>query len=100
MTITMNFIEENKVIVPFFDRPTVTMHEIPIGNGVPFGIERISNPDIGIGGAYGTWGKSYDNVTLADLIEESLGAPLNEDERMDLAPLGFIHRHHGRRSLG
>ena len=94
MTITMNFIEENKVIVPFFDRPTVTMHEIPIGNGVPFGIERISNPDIGIGGAYGTWGKSYDNVTLADLIEESLGAPLNEDERMDLAPLGFIHRHH------
>jgi 3-oxoacyl-[acyl-carrier-protein] synthase III len=85
---------DSNTVVPFFKRPTVTMHEIPVGNGVPFGTERISNPDIGIGGAYGTWGYSYDNTTLADLIEENLGAPLGEDERMDLAPLGFIHRHH------
>lgn len=81
-------------VVPFFNRPTVTMHNIPVGNGIPFGIERISHPEIGIGGAYGTWGKSYDNATLAELIEESLGTPLNDDERMDLAPLGFVHRHH------
>jgi 3-oxoacyl-[acyl-carrier-protein] synthase III len=94
MTEHVNSKNDSESVVPFFNRPTVAMHEIPVGKGVPFGIERISNPEIGIGGAYGTWGKSYDNVTLADLIEENLGAPLSEDEKMDLAPLGFVHRHH------
>lgn len=94
MTNLINQKIDSDIVVPFFNRPTVTMHEIPVGNGVPFGIERISNPDIGIGGAYGTWGNCYDNATLADLIAESLGFPLREDERMDLAPLGFVHRHH------
>jgi 3-oxoacyl-[acyl-carrier-protein] synthase III len=84
---------ENNV-VPFYDRPQVKMHEVPLGSGIPFGIERVSNPEIGIGGAYGTWGQCYDNTTLIDLVERSLQKPLNENERMDLAPLGFVHRHH------
>jgi 3-oxoacyl-[acyl-carrier-protein] synthase III len=94
MTKPVNSKNDNETVVPFYTRPAVTMHEIPVGNGVPFGIERIFNPEIGIGGAYGTWGNSYDNTTLADLIEENLGAPLKDEERMDLAPLGFVHRHH------
>lgn len=80
--------------LPFYDRPQVKMHELPYGSGVPFGVERVSNPEIGIGGAYGTWGHSYDNSALIKLVEESLKEPLNIKDRMDLAPLGFLHRQH------
>ena len=74
----------NKVVViPFYDRPNVKKFEIPVGPGIPFGIEQISNPGVGIGGAYGAWGISYDNTTLFDLIEESLGSPLNDKEKMN-----------------
>lgn len=45
----------------FFERPEVEKHEIPVGRGVPLGIASVSHPDVGIGGAYGTWGESYDN---------------------------------------
>ncbi len=93
---TEKVISENdtSAVVPFYERPQVQMVNIPIGNGIPFGFERISNPGVGIGGAYGTWGFSYDNSTLPNLIEESIGSPLEENERMNLAPLGFVHRHH------
>jgi hypothetical protein len=39
-------------------------------------MERVSNPSVGIGGVYGTWGDSYDNETLPDFLEERLGRPL------------------------
>jgi len=85
---------DSRTVIPFYERPQVQMFNIPFGNGIPFGIERISNPEVGIGGAYGTWGNCYDNKTLPKLVEESTGSPLTKGERMDLAPLGFIHRHH------
>jgi len=78
----------------FFNRPQVQIEEIPIGPGIPLGIERVSNPEVGIGGAYGTWGKCYDNATLPNLIEERLGKPLQAEERLHLSELGFVCRHH------
>jgi hypothetical protein len=41
----------------FFERPEVYLETIPVGPGVPLGIEQARNLRIGIGGAYGTWGK-------------------------------------------
>jgi len=81
-------------VVPFYERPKVQLINIPIGGGIPFGFEKISNPEVGVGGVYGTWGKCYDNASLPELIEQSTGSPLENSERMNLAPLGFIHRHH------
>lgn len=78
----------------FFDRPRVHVYEIPIGPGVPLGIEQVSNPALGIGGAYGTWGAPYDNATLPGLLEDRLGCELGAAERLNLAELGFIGRHH------
>lgn len=78
----------------FYKSPTVRMATIPIAGGIPLGIECIYHPEIGIGGAYGAWGESYDNPTLLSWIEQRLGEPLLEDEKMDLAPLGFMSRHH------
>jgi 3-oxoacyl-[acyl-carrier-protein] synthase III len=78
----------------FFDRPQVQVEEIPVGHGIPLGIERVSNPEVGIGGAYGTWGKCYDNAALPNLIEERLGKPLQAEERLHLSELGFVCRHH------
>ena len=79
---------------PFFDRPNVQTEQIPIGPGIPLGIERISNPEIGIAGVYGTWGESYDNTRLIGLIEGHLGKPLEPGEQLNLAELGFENRHH------
>ena len=39
----------------FFERSQVETDLIPVGDGVPLGIERVYHPGIGIGGAYGTW---------------------------------------------
>ncbi|MGB5846475.1 MAG: 3-oxoacyl-[acyl-carrier-protein] synthase III C-terminal domain-containing protein [Anaerolineales bacterium] len=85
---------ETTPVLPFYERPQVQMVDLPISAGIPFGFERITNPKIGISGVYGAWGKSYDNATLPELVEQSTGTPLGESERMDLAPLGFMHRHH------
>lgn len=78
----------------FFERPGVQVDEIPIGPGVPIGIERVSHPGVGIGGAYGAWGAAYDNASLPALIEAHLGQSLPEAERLNLAELGFLSRHH------
>ena len=78
----------------FFERPGVLRQVIPVGGGVPLGIERVSNPALGIGGAYGTWGESYDNATLPDFIAERLGRELPAEERLNLSELGFDRRHH------
>jgi hypothetical protein len=77
-----------------FNQPHVLWESIPVGGGIPIGIERVTNVELGIGGAYGTWGKSYDNNSLPNIIEHRLGTPLNDNEKMDLAELGFVNRFH------
>jgi 3-oxoacyl-[acyl-carrier-protein] synthase III len=78
----------------FYQRPSVRREIIPVGQGIPFGIEIVSNPEVGVGGAYAAWGESYDNTRLPDLIEDRLGEPLAANETMNLAELGFFNRHH------
>jgi 3-oxoacyl-[acyl-carrier-protein] synthase III len=78
----------------FYQEDQVELNEIPIGDGVPFGIKKVSHPTSGIGGAYGTWGEGYDNPALFDFIGRKLGKPLSAEEKMDLASLGFVSRHH------
>jgi len=80
--------------VSFYDRPGVEKGVIPIAGGIPFGIERVTNPLVGIGGVYGAWGNSYDNESLPKFIEERLGHPLPDNERLNLSELGFLNRHH------
>lgn len=81
-------------VVSFFEQPQVETDLIPVGDGVLVGIERVSHPEIGIGGSYGTWGDSYDNDELVRFIERHFGEPLHLDERMDLSSLGFARRQH------
>jgi 3-oxoacyl-[acyl-carrier-protein] synthase III len=78
----------------FYEEPEVEKIIIPVGEGVPFGLRRVCNPALNIGGVYGTWGDSYDNGSLTGLIEDRLGAPVPENERLNLAELGFVSRHH------
>jgi 3-oxoacyl-[acyl-carrier-protein] synthase III len=78
----------------FYERPQVHIDRIPVGGGVPIGIERITNPAVGIGGAYGTWGESYANDDMPRLLEMTMGEPLANDEKLYLSELGFMHRQH------
>jgi 3-oxoacyl-[acyl-carrier-protein] synthase III len=78
----------------FYDRPGVEQQVIPIAGGIPFGMERVTNSSVGIGGVYGTWGKSYDNDKLPEFLEQRLGRPLLSDERLNLSELGFLNRQH------
>lgn len=78
----------------FFDRAGVQKEIIPIGQGVPLGIERVSNPEVGISGVYGAWGESYSNERLPELLEDRLGEPLEPEEKLNLSELGFDYRHH------
>jgi 3-oxoacyl-[acyl-carrier-protein] synthase III len=78
----------------FFDRANVEKGVIQIRQGIPFGIERVTNPAVGIGGVYGTWGDSYDNETLPVFLEQRLGRPLSPNEKLNLSELGFLNRHH------
>jgi 3-oxoacyl-[acyl-carrier-protein] synthase III len=80
--------------VSFFDRPNVEKAMINVGQGIPFGMECVSNPAVGIGGVYGTWGDSYDNDTLPAFLERRLGHPLPDNEKLNLSELGFLNRHH------
>jgi 3-oxoacyl-[acyl-carrier-protein] synthase III len=80
--------------VSFYDRPNIERGTIEVGRGIPFGIERVTNPAVGIGGVYGTWGDSYDNETLPAFLEERLGHPLQPNEKLNLSELGFRNRHH------
>ena len=86
-------IDENTK-VSFFERPNVEKGVIEVGEGIPFGIERVTNPAIGIGGVYGTWGDSYDNESLPSFLEQRLGRQLSPNEKLNLAELGFLNRHH------
>ncbi|HET6597000.1 MAG TPA: 3-oxoacyl-[acyl-carrier-protein] synthase III C-terminal domain-containing protein [Anaerolineales bacterium] len=80
--------------VSFFDRPNVEKGVVEVGQSIPFGMERVSNPSVGIGGVYGTWGDSYDNETLPLFLEQRLGRPLSPSEKLNLSDLGFSNRHH------
>ena len=81
-------------IPSFFKRPQVKYETLPVGTGIPFGVERVSSAELGIGGAYGTWGESYDNHTLPELVSYRTGTPLSEAVMMNLSELGFVSRHH------
>jgi 3-oxoacyl-[acyl-carrier-protein] synthase III len=92
-----NVLEHLADAIPsFFKRPQVKYETIPVGEGIPFGVERVSSPQLGIGGAYGTWGDSYDNKTLPELVAYRMGVPMSENEMMNLSELGFVSRHHIR----
>lgn len=80
--------------ISFFDRPGIEKGMIDVGKGIPFGIERVTNLSVGIGGVYGTWGDSYDNETLHFFLEERLGHPIQPNEKLNLSELGFRNRHH------
>jgi len=80
--------------VSFFDRPGIEKDVISIAAGIPFAFERVANLSIGIGGVYGTWGKSYDNENLPAFLEQRLGHPLQANEKLNLSELGFRNRHH------
>lgn len=80
--------------ISFYDRPRVEKAMINIGPGIPFGIESVTNPAVGIGGVYGTWGESYDNESLPIFLEQRLGHPLSANEKLNLSELGFINRQH------
>ena len=79
---------------PFYEQAQVQVTQIGPGNGVQLGIEMVQNPSVGIGGAYGTWGKTYDNEQLPSLIEQLTGEPLAEQAMMNLDELGFLYRQH------
>jgi 3-oxoacyl-[acyl-carrier-protein] synthase III len=78
----------------FFDRLNVRKETIPVADGIPFGIESVTNKQVGIGGAYCSWGASYDNVSLKEFISGRLNEALTDDESMELDQLGFVSRHH------
>jgi 3-oxoacyl-[acyl-carrier-protein] synthase III len=78
----------------FFDEAGVEKDLIHVGDGVPFGVKRVTNADVGIGGAYGTWGESYDNQAMPAFLEKHLGEPIPQAEQLNLAELGFRSRHH------
>jgi 3-oxoacyl-[acyl-carrier-protein] synthase III len=78
----------------FFERPNITKETLQIGAGIPFGFESVTNSALGIGGVYGTWGKSYDNTTLRELVSYRRGEPLKDEDVMNLPELGFLSRHH------
>jgi len=78
----------------FYDRPGVEKDVIPVAGGVPFGMERVVNESVGIGGVYGTWGDAYDNEALPGFVEQRMGVPMPPASRLNLAELGFVSRHH------
>jgi 3-oxoacyl-[acyl-carrier-protein] synthase III len=79
--------------ISFYQRPGVKVEVLPVGPGVPLGIESISNPEVGIGGAYGTWGTCYENAELPGMLAQHLGGPVGEETILNLSELGFQSRH-------
>ncbi len=86
--------ETTTTSVSFYDRPGVEKSLIPIAGGIPFGIEKVTNSSVGIGGVYGTWGESYDNEMLLPFLEKRLGHPVPPKEVLNLSELGFLSRQH------
>ncbi len=76
----------------FFEEKGVEQEIIDVGSGVPFGVAQVTNPQVGIGGAYGTWGESFPNDKLPTALERR-GVPLSDSDKMELSELGFVNRH-------
>ncbi|MFN3491429.1 MAG: 3-oxoacyl-[acyl-carrier-protein] synthase III C-terminal domain-containing protein [Anaerolineales bacterium] len=85
---------ENLRNLSFYDRPNVENAIIPIGEGVPIGLEGVYSKELGIGGVYGSWGQSYSNANLIPFVEHRIGAPLQPDDILNLSELGFDFRQH------
>ena len=85
---------DNKNNVSFYERPNVVKTVLPVGNGVPMGIERVYNAALGIGGAYGSWGECYSNFNLPSFVEYRLGTALDKNDILNLSELGFDFRQH------
>jgi 3-oxoacyl-[acyl-carrier-protein] synthase III len=95
METAKNISENNPVTnttASFYELPQVKVECIPVGEGVQIGIERVTNPLVGIGGAFGTWGEHVDNAGLPHMLETMIGETLENGERFNLAELGFLHR--------
>ena len=86
--------EVNSEANSFYERPNVKQDTIQIGGGMPFGIEQVSNKELGVGGAYGSWGKSYNNANLPEFVASRMGRSLNDNDQLELGDLGFVNRHH------
>lgn len=80
--------------ISFYERPNVEKSVLQIGSGVPLGLEGVYSPELGIGGAYGSWGQSYSNSNLPAFVEHRLGEPLSADDILNLSELGFDYRQH------
>lgn len=85
---------EDTSALSFYDRPNVKKSILPIGNGIPMGVECVYNPVLGIGGAYGSWGESYSNLRLPSFVEHRLGSALRPEDVLNLSELGFDFRQH------
>ena len=85
---------DKPLMISFYDRPNVEKYVIPIGSGVPLGLEAVYNPRLGIGGVYGSWGQSYDNANLPALVAERIGHRLDAADVLNLSELGFDFRQH------
>ncbi len=85
---------DNPVPASFYDRPNVETSVIPVGSGVPLGMEGVYNSRLGIGGAYGSWGQSYSNASLPSFLAERNGSPFETNDILNLAELGFNYRQH------
>ncbi len=84
----------NQPVIPFYERPGVKNEVIPVAGGIPFGVESVFSPSLGIGGAYAAWGQCYSNETLPGFVSERLGQPLPDSDVMNLGELGFHYRQH------
>ncbi|HWS24741.1 MAG TPA: 3-oxoacyl-[acyl-carrier-protein] synthase III C-terminal domain-containing protein [Anaerolineales bacterium] len=77
----------------FFEREHVELSFLESNKAIPFGIEKIHNTGIGIGGAYCAWGKDVKNNDLPDFMSERLNSSFLAEETMNLDELGFLSRH-------
>jgi len=78
----------------FYDRSGVEQDIVPVGAGIPVGFESVYSSELGIGGAYGSWGKSYDNSSLPAFVADRLGNTLKAEDVLNLVELGFECRQH------
>lgn len=85
---------ENPTLLSFYDRSQVEKFTIPVGGGVPMGIEGVYNPALGIGGVYGSWGISYSNTALSSFVEERMDGQFALEDNLNLSELGFQFRQH------
>lgn len=85
---------DNSVPLSFYDHPNVEKSVIPVGPGVPLGMEGVFNSRLGIGGAYGSWGQSYSNTSLPSFLTERNGSSFGTDDILNLSELGFNYRQH------